>query len=376
MTGERQTEWGTTRLLPEGASRRQFLVAALLALFVPPRNHRTYPTPAGWMIILISISIGGAAYNTNSNILFLSLSCLLSSLLLSGLLSVVNFRGLRWRLVFPERLEAGRVSDLAVEVENLKRLMPTYAVWFRMEVTGGEADRLILDGRLGAGTTRRLVRRVCPARRGTLRIELSGVESTFPFGFLRKRLGLKTKASILVWPRQVTMERWIPQGPSRRQAGQRVQAYGRGTDLRQIREYRAGDPFQDIDWKATARTGDLMIRETQEEGTTAYTLILDPSRMLWKDATVFETFCSVAASVGRLLHEQGDLLGYWTPAEGFVPVRSRADLHRLLDGLAQIEMTETMPMRDLEVPGRAVCFSKGGEHGVIPDFQHGQLQPA
>lgn len=376
MTGERQTDWESTRLLPVGTGRTRFLLAAFLALFVPPRNHRTYPTSAGWMIILISVSIGGAAYNTNSNILFLSLSCLLSSLLLSGLLSVVNFRGLRWRLVFPERLEVGRVSDLAVEVENLKRLMPTYAVWFRLGVGDGRRERLILDGRLGAGTRRRLVRRVRPEHRGELGIELSGVESTFPFGFLRKRLGLRTEASVLVWPRQVTVERMLPRGPTRRQAGQRVQAQGRGTDLRLIREYRAGDPFQDIDWKATARTGDLMTRETQEEGTTAYTLILDASAILWKDGEMFEIFCSVAASVGRYLHERGDLLGYWTDSDGYVPVRSRADMHRLLDTLACMDMGETLARRDVEVPGRAIYFAKGGEHGVVPDFQHAQLLPA
>ena len=58
-------------------------------------------TLTGWCLIVVSLGLGVAAYNTASNILFLTLSLLLSSLILSGVLSLINFKKLRWELRVP-----------------------------------------------------------------------------------------------------------------------------------------------------------------------------------------------------------------------------------------------------------------------------------
>ncbi len=68
-------------------SRTRNLFRILKQLFIPPRGHKTIPTAAGFVLILLTLGIGSAAYNTSSNILFMTVSLLLSSLLLSGILS-------------------------------------------------------------------------------------------------------------------------------------------------------------------------------------------------------------------------------------------------------------------------------------------------
>ena len=40
---------------------------------------------------------------------------------------------------------------------------------------------------------------------------------------------------------------------------------GRGYDLYRIRDYGAEDSARHVDWKATARTGDLKVRDTRED---------------------------------------------------------------------------------------------------------------
>jgi hypothetical protein len=79
-------------------SRQNYRAVQLIWAFVFPRKrHQIAPTVLGLVLIALALGIGTAAYNTGSNILFLTLALLLACLLLSGLLSWFNFRGICWR---------------------------------------------------------------------------------------------------------------------------------------------------------------------------------------------------------------------------------------------------------------------------------------
>jgi hypothetical protein len=77
-----------------------------------------------------TLGIGTAAYNSSSNILFITLSLLLTCLILSGVLSWYNLRGVRWRLQLAPPLRAGHDAVVALELRNRKRFLPTYGLWF------------------------------------------------------------------------------------------------------------------------------------------------------------------------------------------------------------------------------------------------------
>ena len=55
------------------------------------------PTVPGLVLIGLALGIGSAAYNAASNILFITLSLLLACLILSGVMSWLNLRGVCWR---------------------------------------------------------------------------------------------------------------------------------------------------------------------------------------------------------------------------------------------------------------------------------------
>ncbi|MEJ1974381.1 MAG: hypothetical protein WDM96_18585 [Lacunisphaera sp.] len=76
-------------------------------LVFPKRRHRIALTIPGLFLMGLALGIGTAAYNTASNILFITLSLLLACLLLSGLLSWFNFMGMSWRLRPPGAWRAG-----------------------------------------------------------------------------------------------------------------------------------------------------------------------------------------------------------------------------------------------------------------------------
>ena len=75
------------------ANRGRFTWNDLLwALIFPQRSQRIKVTLPGVMLIALAFGIGTAAYNAANNILFITLSLLLACLVLSGVLSWLNFR--------------------------------------------------------------------------------------------------------------------------------------------------------------------------------------------------------------------------------------------------------------------------------------------
>lgn len=315
---------------------QRFLPLFLRQLFAP-RERRTKLTLTGWMLVLVAMAMGTAAYNTSSNILFMTLSLLLSSLILSGILSTINFRKLDWAFRVPEHLRAGDVGMAEITLENKKSVFPTMNLCFRMESSDSpEPARLYQPHAVAAGRTMRVEWTFVPKRRGYCSVRLAGVESEFPFGFLLKRMGGSLEKKVLVWPPRADYE-FQPEGNGRRfLTGTPTRNAGIGSDLLNIRAYERGDPPRLVHWKASARVGRLMVRQLAQEGESGYRLVLDPDAGLW-DARTFERLCSTALSLAEDLFYAGKLMAVAIIGQSATPVRGLRELHEFFDRLALLE---------------------------------------
>ena len=117
------------------------------------------------------------------------------------------------------------------------------------------------------------------------------------------------------------------------------------------RGYRAGDPMRSVDWRATARRGELMVR-TETAATTAATgLLFDVRQDAWRDAASFEWAVDYAASLLAALEEKhasirlaAGRVGVSDAIDGLValatvqPVTGAPDLRTLLRELATVDV--------------------------------------
>jgi len=112
-------------------------------------------------------------------------------------------------------------------------------------------------------------------RRGIYCQEAFRIVTRFPFGFLQKarRLNLKTEA--LVYPSVEPTAQYMEVLPVIQGAVESL-SKGRGQDLYAIREYVPTDSARLVDWKATARSGSLMVREFTREEDSRVMIVLDP----------------------------------------------------------------------------------------------------
>ena len=114
---------------------------------------------------------------------------------------------------------------------------------------------------------------------------------------------------------------------------------GPGESLFSIRKYQDGESVRIIDWKATAKSGDLMAREYAREEESKFCLILDTSiypTPHTQSGEEFEKAVSLAASLATHFSEEGAELEFLTPGE-YIPRGTGADhLYRILRSLAMV----------------------------------------
>ena len=348
--------------------RAKFTWNALLwSLVFPQRAHRILPTASGVLLIGLSLGIGTAAYNSSSNILFITLSLLLACLILSGVLSWLNLRGVAWRLQLAPPLRAGQTATVALELRNGKKFLPTYGLWFELAARAvtapgehraestwtaknldvkamwNKADiaqavgRLAMRTRLDANDDARLEWAFTPAQRGRLRVELAGVGSLFPFGFLKKSIGTEVRAETVVWPAPVEYRRHTLGVARKPMGGERVARAGSGGDLLALRRYSEGDSHRLIHWKASARLRTLLVRQFSAESAEGFSLWLRTDAAMWQRGEQFELLVSFCATLAEDLFRTGRLTGVAVDAEPPAPVRRLRDLENFLDQLAVVE---------------------------------------
>jgi len=346
-----------------------FWRSLLWQLVFPRRGPRVTATVPGVILIALSMGVGVAAYNSASNILFITLSLLLGCLVLSGVLSWLNFRGLYWRLEVDAPMRAGREHPAALILRNEKRLLPTQVLTFEVANTSmAQPRQLMLRDRLDPQRETRIDWLVCPAKRGVERVELKYVRSLFPFGFLRKGLAGEAACDVLVWPAPVEYRRFPVAAWRRLQPGESVARSGQNGDLLTLRNYRAGDSHRQIHWKASARLRKLVVRQFSIDSEEAFTLWFRTTARVWENAGQFELLCGFAATLAEDLFKQGKLDAVAVDEEPPLPVRSIRDVEAFLDRLAMVQPAEReVATSDAAFTARkhTLTFEPEGSRGVV-----------
>ncbi len=91
-----------------------------------------------------------------------------------------------------------------------------------------------------------------------------------------------------------------------------VRRRGLAGELRELREHSHGDPFKFIAWKATARRGQLMVRDLENEIVTTHVVLLDVGAGMRGGAlgkTPLDWACDSAAALGKAAISNGDRIG-------------------------------------------------------------------
>jgi uncharacterized protein (DUF58 family) len=184
------------------------------------------------------------------------------------------------RLSLPEHIFAGQPVRAEVELENQKLTLPSFSLRVEAVQEKRASAVAMLDQPVYFPYVPKQdrIQQTVPItfpRRGVYCQEAFRIVTRFPFGFLQKarRLNLKTEA--LVYPSVEPTAEYMEVLPVIQGALESL-SKGRGQDLYALRKYVPSDSARLVDWKATARSGSLMVREFTREEDSRVLLVLDP----------------------------------------------------------------------------------------------------
>lgn len=198
-----------------------------------------------------------------------------------------------------------------------------------VETLGPHGQRLVVSG-------------PWPARRGVHHLPAMTVVAEDPLGLVRARRRAGEPLALTVPPRLAQLASWeVASGAGVRGAarGRRAPVAG-ATEFRGIRPHSPGEPLNRVDWKATARTGSLMLREFEDAGDGDVAVLFNgPSRTATdgRPDEVFELGVQAAGSIADAALRGGRGVTLLVAAEGWRPLRlapSAAGRRRLLALLA------------------------------------------
>ena len=310
------------------------------------------------MLILIGLCLGLAAYNTENNILFIALSLLVATIIMSGIFCWSNLISARWRLETSSTFRVGEEGEIAVVVENARQRFPLFCLSFELEnEKSGEQRSLYLQDSVLPGDAARLVWRYVPSKRCVTKIRIDETTSLFPFGFLRKHLPGGCERVARIWPARIEYSRLKAHGAGFGWQGASTKRKGSTGELIGLRQYSKGDAPRSIHWKVSARQGNLVVKQNAAESQRRYSLVVNPSPYLWIKEERFERMCSFVASLAEDLFLEGDLDCCTVLGKSAIRVSRVADLGTFLDEIAELEWQSSAIEGEFDKPANSISFS-------------------
>lgn len=228
-------------------------------------------TKSGWIFIGVTLLVGTAAINSGANLLHLVFGAQVGIIVFSGVASERMLGRARVRRQLGGVCFAGQKTPVQVRIENKDPRRPLLCVSVEMALDeASPAQDVIrqepcLSLRVAPQGQQEVSTTLVAPHRGVHPAPALVVATSYPWGFFIKRREVECPLRLHVAPAPGRGDGTRHQGlqDSGPQAMTRRSSVG---ELGELRVYRPGDNPRRIDYKASARGQDLLVRERVDKG--------------------------------------------------------------------------------------------------------------
>jgi uncharacterized protein (DUF58 family) len=273
----------------------------------------TYHLPkAGRYFLLVALGVLALGVHRRINLLMLLGDVLLVMTFLNLLAAGRSVRGLQARRRLGDWLFERTPCPVEVQVSNPDRHA---RLGLRIEEMGSDQTATWFIDWLPARGSVSWRRQVILPRRGRYTWGALWASSGYPFGLVERRRLLTLEESVLVLPRLG----WLHRGrflrylrdlsvqPQRVHLRLKPQPHPAAqAEFHGLRSYRSGDSPRLIHWRTSARRGELMVREFEDEPSDNLLVVIDPTLPAESDycgVPLREQFEEVVSLAGSLCWE-------------------------------------------------------------------------
>ncbi len=247
----------------------------------------------GLLYIVVAMLLLAAAFLTQNNLLFWSFGLMVGGLMVSVVIAWYSMSGIQIERLAPQHAVAGEPMTLRYQIHNTKRFMPVFnlevqEVWnrgrrVRQDNPLNEARPRLAGAPIGWAVhvgPHQVVQAeaMCwPRRRGTLSFEAVEASTTFPFGVIRRTCRYIQQEDVLIYPPLYRVGRnlWYRLNQLDPAGHLQVDRAGGAEEFFGLRRYRPGDSLRSIDWRHSAKTGQIICRELTQPSPPRLVLALE-----------------------------------------------------------------------------------------------------
>jgi uncharacterized protein (DUF58 family) len=246
------------------------------------------------------------------------------------------------RRILPEKLSNGDQNEIKVFIENYYRFPIGVKVIdeipFQFQVRDFSYSATIpINGNYVIDY------KVRPVKRGSYSFGGLNIYVSSPIGMVRKRFVFDMQAMVPVYPSFMQMQKYelLAISNNLKEGGIKKQRkLGHSTEFENIRQYVHGDDPRTINWRATARTSDLMVNHYIDEKSQQVYCVIDKGRtmqMPFEGLSLLDYAINASLVLSNIALKKEDKAGVITFSDKIGSIlkaeKKRSQLHAILETL-------------------------------------------
>jgi uncharacterized protein (DUF58 family) len=208
--------------------------------------------------------------------------------------------------------------------------------------------------RLSEGEERVLPLRLRSIRWGAFRVGRIHLRAHDPFGMFRHEAVIDRRQPLKVYPTQEAVRDLLRPSDTQVFSGNHVaRQKAEGIEFADIRQFVAGDRIRHVNWRATARRGELWVNEHHAERNADVVIFLDVFAEARRGGrSTLDPALGAAASLAARYLRQRDRVGFVSfggTLNWLLPSTGARQLYRIVDAMLDTQITLSYAWRDLVV---------------------------
>ncbi len=191
-------------------------------------------------------------------------------------------KGMHAHRYVPERLSNGDENEIGIWVENRYRFPVKIGIIDEIPIQFQRRD-VWFETRLAPGEQKTVTYQLRPVKRGEYSFGKIRLYVSSPIALVQRRYNEGNAESLPVYPSFSQLHKYELMAISQRLSdygAKRIRRIGHSMEFDQIKSYVPGDDYRTLNWKATARQGQLMVNTYVDERSQSIYCVIDKSRVM------------------------------------------------------------------------------------------------
>ncbi|MEL6675212.1 MAG: DUF58 domain-containing protein [Bacteroidota bacterium] len=244
--------------------------------------------------------------------------------------------------ILPEKFSNGDENEVNLQIANGYSFAVNLKVLEEYPVQFQEREK-VLKFSMQPGEKKVETYTLRPVTRGEYHFGYTNVFATTFLGLISRRFQVSQEEMVPTYPSFIQMRKYQLLAISNRltEVGvKKIRRLGHTTEFEQIKEYVGGDDYRTINWKATARSGKLMVNQYMDERAQHVYCLIDKSRPLkmpFEGMSLLDYGINASLVLSNIAIYRQDKAGIITFSEkvhSLVPARRQAtQMNRIMEVL-------------------------------------------